>query len=133
MKPIEFGAKIKYLGKQFLLKRGDNDSFLTHGRVHRLGIAINGCRKIAKRIYNDSDLESYCIRKVIRNEISFKSMMFVKLWTARNPKSESMIQLKGIIASKNLFIVNPIWLLGVIHSTILHTRNSFRSLKQILV
>lgn len=62
------GLTVKYLPDPLLKKRGENDSFMDKGIVHRCGIAINGYTKIADTYFGHDSSEAFHIRRALRNE-----------------------------------------------------------------
>jgi abequosyltransferase len=91
------GMRVKYLAKQMLLKRGDNDSFMQNGRVNRLAFAIEGFHYIGSSVFGGASLEAFNIRRVLRNEISLVIIMYTKLLAYRFPEKESLAHLSQIV------------------------------------
>lgn len=71
--------RLKYLKKSLQLKRGENDSFMDKGLVHRYAIAIDGYHRIADEIFGHSAEEAFHIRRVIVNEFSPRVMFYPKI------------------------------------------------------
>jgi abequosyltransferase len=63
------GLKVKYLTDSFLNKRSDNDSFLDKGIINRLALAIDGYHQIANHFFGENSMESFHIRRTLRNEM----------------------------------------------------------------
>lgn len=93
----EQGLRIKYLGQQLLLKRGENDSFADLGRVHRMGIAIEGYGVIMDKIFGKNSSEAFHIRRVLRFELPIKTVMVTKLRAYQQPKKEDLQVLNRLI------------------------------------
>lgn len=79
MSIIPAGLSVRYLPGAFLDKRGDNDSFLTNGLTHRLGIAVDGYQRIADEICGRDTEEARLIRRAIRREIPWQSWLAAKV------------------------------------------------------
>jgi abequosyltransferase len=71
--------RLKYLKDSLQLKRGDNDSFMDKGLVHRYAIAIDGYHRIADEIFGVSTVETSHIRRVLVNEFPPKAMFYTKI------------------------------------------------------
>ena len=81
---IPAGLTVKYLPGSFLKKRGDNDSFLDRGIIHRVGIGIAGYHRLANTFFGRDSEESFHVRRVLRNEYSLPGMLGMKLKAASN-------------------------------------------------
>jgi abequosyltransferase len=79
---MKVGLVIKYLPEPLLFKRGENDSFMDKGLVHRCGIAINGYTKIADTYFGHNSSEAFHIRRVLRNELPLGAFLSVKIRVA---------------------------------------------------
>jgi abequosyltransferase len=79
---IPAGLTVKYLPEPCLRKRGDNDSFLDRGIIHRVGIGIAGYHRLANTFFGRDSEESFHIRRVLRNEYSLPGMLGMKLKAA---------------------------------------------------
>lgn len=75
---IPKGLKVKYLPQTLLIKRGENDSFLDKGYIHRVGISIYGYSKIANGLFGENSFEAKHIRRILKNEFSIKQMIITK-------------------------------------------------------
>lgn len=76
---IPYGLTIYYLNDVLIHKRGDNDSFMEKGMVNRYEIAISGFRKIADTFFGNDSAEAFHIRRSVRNDLSLKHLLNVKL------------------------------------------------------
>lgn len=74
------GLRVKYLYESLLDKRGDNDSFMDKGLVHRYMMAVDGFHRLANTFFGEHTAEAYHIRRVIRNEFSpFRALANLKV------------------------------------------------------
>jgi abequosyltransferase len=85
---IPRGLRVKYLQQPYLNKRGDNDSFLDRGIIHRVGIGIAGYHRLADTFFGPESREAYHIRRVLRNEYSLPGMLGMKLKAASGGVAE---------------------------------------------
>ena len=76
---IPTGLTVKYLGEPLLAKRGENDSFMDKGLVHRYSIAIDGYHCIAAELFGPDSFEARHIRRVIVNEYPPQAFFLAKL------------------------------------------------------
>jgi abequosyltransferase len=79
LRMITKGLKVKYLGESLLLKRGENDSFMDKGIVHRFALAIDGYHRIAADVFGDDSVEALHMRRVIANEFPLRAMIFTRV------------------------------------------------------
>jgi abequosyltransferase len=79
LRMIPDGLSVKLLGESLQLKRGDNDSFMDQGLVHRYALAIDGYHRIAADVFGDQSMEARHIRRVIVNEFPLKAMFFTRV------------------------------------------------------
>ena len=87
---IPTGLTVKILGESLLLKRGDNDSFMDRGLVHRYAIAIDGYQRIARSVFGEDSYEARQIRRVLVNEFPPQAFFFAKVLGRRGvqPRDE---------------------------------------------
>jgi abequosyltransferase len=52
---IHTNLSITYLNRYLINKRGDNDSFMEHGFVNRIRIAVNGWERIINEFFDDNN------------------------------------------------------------------------------
>ena len=64
------GLRVKYLCESLLDKRGDNDSFMDKGLVHRYMMAVDGYHRLANTFFGEHTFEAQHIRRVVRNEFT---------------------------------------------------------------
>jgi abequosyltransferase len=84
LRMISSGLTLKYLGESLQLKRGDNDSFMDKGLVHRYSIAVDGYHRIAKDVFGEDSFEARQMRRVIVNEYPPKAFFFAKVQCTRS-------------------------------------------------
>jgi len=102
MSLIPEGITVHYLAKPLLDKRDCNDSFLEHGQVNRLRIAVEGFPHIAETIFGPDAEETLHVRRVIRNEYTIPLILFIKRAAVMNPQVENFEKLKQIVAKHYL-------------------------------
>jgi abequosyltransferase len=95
------GLIVHYLGEKLLYKRGvnehgDNNSFRDLGAVNRLRISVEGLAHIAETLFGENSLETFNIRRVIRNEWPLRSLIYIKLLVATSPQQENSELLKKL-------------------------------------
>jgi abequosyltransferase len=99
---IPRGITVHYVAESLLDKRTSNDSFLEHGQVNRLRIAVEGFPHIAETIFGPKADETYHVRRVIRNEYTIRIILFIKRAAVMNPQIENFEKLKQIVAKHYL-------------------------------
>ncbi|MBU1299220.1 MAG: hypothetical protein KKE00_05430 [Proteobacteria bacterium] len=95
---VPSGLTVHYLGEKLLYKRGGNDSFREHGIVNRLRISVEGLNHIAETIFGKGSQEVFHVRRVVRNEWTLRSLISIKLLTAKFPQKESINTLNDVAA-----------------------------------
>lgn len=83
----------------WLDKRGGNDSFMDRGLVNRLRIAIEGFTSIATAYFGADSSEAAEIRRMLRNEVTFKAVIYTRSLTDDNPGLESRAVLDRLVAA----------------------------------
>ncbi len=94
---IPNGLGVHYLGESLIYKRGDNDSFMEHGVVHRLRISVEGYTHIAETIFGRDSQETFHIRRVIRNERNLLHLMLLKWSVANSQEKENIAALNQLV------------------------------------
>lgn len=94
---IPAGITVSYLGEVLLHKRGGNDSFSDRGIVNRFRIAIENFQHVAHEVFGVHSEEAFHIRRVLQQDISFRSLIVMKLRAARNPEKEDIKVLDRIV------------------------------------
>jgi abequosyltransferase len=95
---VQDGLVVHYLGENLLYKRGGNDSFSENGVVNRLRISVDGFAHIAETIFGKHSVETWHIRRVIRNERTLLHLMLIKLQASTSPQKENIDQLNQIVS-----------------------------------
>lgn len=123
--------KLQYLGRQLLLKRGENDSFLDRGVVNRYRIAIEGFQHVTERVFGRDTYEARSIRRVLQADVNLSGLLLAKLLAAENPEVEDIKVLNRLPAS--LYSDRSVgnWVRKAIYAaaplSLLRTVRSFRS------
>jgi len=94
---IPEGMTVKFLPEPLLRKRGDNDSFLERGIIHRVGIGIAGYNRLADTFFGSESREAFHIRRTLRNEHSLQGILGLKLKTSIGDKPEERIHLDRLV------------------------------------
>lgn len=90
---------VHYLAETYLDKRGENDSFLEHGVVNRLRIAVDGYVAIGCYFYGRDSKEVTHIKRLLRNELSPRVFCYVRELAISNPERESLPELDRLFDS----------------------------------
>jgi len=93
---ISFGPTVSYLGEILMYKRGDNDSFSDQGIVNRYRIAIETFVHVANTVFGVHSSEAYQIRRVLRQDVSFRHLIKAKLWASKHTDTEDIDVLNRI-------------------------------------
>jgi len=81
----------------WLDKRGGNDSFMDRGLVNRLRIAVDGFNGIATAYFGAGSPEVVQIRRLLRNELNLKMIMYARSLTDDSPAQESRSELDRLV------------------------------------
>jgi abequosyltransferase len=110
------GLSVNVADRVLVGRRGDNDSFLTHGVVRRMALAIDGYIRIANRLWGPCSEEAFHVRRVLRNEFPLRFLLATK--ASCQPEEAAPLALlvgrlycdprPGVIASRLLFRMTPI-------------------------
>ena len=98
LRMIPGGLTLKYVGESLLLKRGDNDSFMDKGLMHRYAIAIDGFHRIAADVFGNKSTEAFHIRRVIVNEFPFWSMYYTRAHCRKEGLATEVRELNRLVA-----------------------------------
>ncbi len=79
LRMIPDGLMLKYIGESLQDKRGDNDSFMDKGVLHRYALAIDGYHRIAADVFSPHSFEARHMRRVIENEFPLSVMFFTRV------------------------------------------------------
>jgi len=98
MRMLPDGLALKYVGDSLQYKRGDNDSFMEKGLLHRYAIAIEGYHRIAADIFGPQSAEARHIRRVVGNEYSLGIMFFTRVHCDDQGRSAEVPELDRLTA-----------------------------------
>jgi O-antigen biosynthesis alpha-1,3-abequosyltransferase len=98
MRMIPRGLTVKYLGESLLFKRGENDSFMDKGLIHRYAIAIDGFHRIAADVFGEKSNEAFHIRRVISNEFPLRAMFFTRMYCRDQGRAADIPELGRLVA-----------------------------------
>lgn len=93
---IPRGLSVRFVPVVLVSKRGDNDSFRTHGLVKRLALAIDGYRSLAEHFWPAESEQAYHIRRAIRGDLPVRNLLGTKALCARHPETESIEHLREL-------------------------------------
>jgi abequosyltransferase len=88
---IHDGLQVKYLGKSYLRKRSDNDSFLQDGLIKRYALTIDGYHLLADTFFGHGSLEAHHIRRVVAREYTPREMLYAKMLSRDAPPEQRML------------------------------------------
>lgn len=94
---LRHGLVVCYVGQVWVNRRGDNDSFLEHGFVRRLGIAIDGYHDLSNHYFGENSVEAYHIRRLVRADLKFLLFLHAKTLTSEHPATESRQTLDRLV------------------------------------
>lgn len=66
----ERGLVVRYDPGEALLKRGENDSFLSQGVTRRFDLSVSGFRRVAQHYFGAGSPEARAVSRVLKNELS---------------------------------------------------------------
>lgn len=92
------GLVVHFLAENLIYKRGENDSFLDRGIVHRLHISVDGFSHIAETIFGRNSEETFHIRRVIRSERTLLLLFLLKLQVITSPENEDIAEMYAIVS-----------------------------------
>ena len=96
---IPNGLRLKYLSQSYLDKRGDNDSFMDKGIVHRYKMAIEGYHRLANTFFGEESVEAFHIRRVVRNDFpAIKFLLNLKLKSTEDGNRRELVLLDSLAA-----------------------------------
>lgn len=120
------GLRVYYVGEVWLDKRGDNDSFMDQGAVHRFRIAVDGYVRLATTFYGAGSFEAAQVVRFLRNELTLASLMFARQAAATHPDLEDRRELDRMVellygapgfsnfATTLIYRHFPLWLYGLL-------------------
>ncbi len=94
---IPNGITLYYLNETLIHKRGDNDSFVERGMVHRYEMAIKGYGDIADTLFGHDSEEAFHIRRSVRNDLTLKHLLNVKLDCLGKKLDEDLLALDRLV------------------------------------
>lgn len=94
---IPDGLMVGFLPEEYLLNRGDNDSFLESGRVKRIAIAIDGYHRLGEAYFGGKSIEAYHMRRVLKNEYSLTYLLYTKLLAAARGDGRERERLDALV------------------------------------
>jgi abequosyltransferase len=118
---IDSGLSVSFVPEVWLDQRGDNDSFREKGIVDRVRLAIEGFNRIGDHFFSRESSEAFHIRRVLRNEFSFKGFLVLKVKTAgpglrsdrallnRLVKDAYVDRSLGNVAKEWAYRLSPLW------------------------
>jgi abequosyltransferase len=98
LRMIPDGLTVKFLGESLQLKRGENDSFMDKGVVHRFAIAIDGYHRIAAEIFGERSIEAAHVRRVIAIEFPLKAMLLARVQCREQGRMAEIPELDRLVA-----------------------------------
>lgn len=120
------GLCVRYVGEVWLDKRGDNDSFMDRGAVHRFRIAVDGYVRLATTFYGADSFEAEQVLRFLRNELTLASLLFARQAAATHPAIEDRRELDRMVgllygvpgiwnlATRLAYRHLPLWLYGML-------------------
>jgi abequosyltransferase len=94
------GLRLKYLSRSYLDKRGDNDSFMDKGFAHRYRAAIEGYDRLAHTFFGETSIESFHIRRAVRNEVpGIGTLINLRLASTKQGSREDIEELDALVAA----------------------------------
>jgi abequosyltransferase len=93
---IPSGLTVKYLGEPLLAKRGENDSFMDKGLVHRYAIAIDGYHRIGSELFGPDSFEALHIRRVLVEEFRPQAFLLAKKLCLSGNRPQDLEELKRL-------------------------------------
>jgi abequosyltransferase len=91
------GLRVRYVAEIWLDKRGGNDSFMDRGLVNRLRIAVDGYLGLAAAYFGAGSPEAAEVRRLLRNEINLRTIVYARGLTDDTPERESRAELDRMV------------------------------------
>lgn len=89
--------RVRCVNEIWLDKRGGNDSFMDRGLVNRLRIAVDGFNGIAAAYFGPGSLEAVQVRRLLRNELNLKMIIYARSLADDSPEQESRPELDRLV------------------------------------
>ena len=93
------GLRVRYVAEIWLDKRGGNDSFMDRGLVNRLRIAIDGYLALAAAYFGSGSMEAGEVRRLLRNEINLRTLVYARGLSDDTPQRESRSELDRLVSA----------------------------------
>lgn len=84
---------VRFVPEVLLDKRGENDSFLDKGVVHRIKIAVDGYSRMVQHYFGPTSPEANEMPRILLNETNLISWLHAKHKAYKNPGTESLADL----------------------------------------
>ena len=91
------GLTVCFVAAVLVRRRGDNDSFASHGLVRRYALSIQGYLELARHFWGDKTPQAFHIRRVLRAEFPMRIFWAAKHHCERNPLTESVSLLNDLM------------------------------------
>ena len=91
--------RVGYHADPLLVRRGDNDSFLTGGVVKRFALAIEGYQRIVAALFGSHSVELTLTRRLLAREFGLLALLDCKARAAVDPVGEDRARLDRMVAS----------------------------------
>ncbi len=91
------GLSVKFIAAPLIDRRGDNDSFATHGVVRRFALSIHGFQRLARHFWGKGSTQSFHIDRVLRTEFPMRQLLSAKALCAAAPQSEDKNMLDQLV------------------------------------
>lgn len=89
---------VRFVPEVLLDKRGENDSFLDKGVVHRIKIAVDGYSGIVGHYFGPNSHEARQVPRILLNETNMISWLHAKHKAYKNPATENLADLLRVHA-----------------------------------
>jgi abequosyltransferase len=94
---IPDGLKVGFLPEDYLLNRGENDSFMEAGLVNRIAIAVDGYHRLGEVFFGRDSFEAYHMRRVLKNEYTMGYLLHAKLRTCEGGHGKKLEKLDSLV------------------------------------
>ncbi len=94
---ISGGLNVGFLPEDYLLNRGDNDSFMETGLVTRIAIAVDGYHRLGEVFFGEDSVEAYHMRRVLKNEYTMSYLLYAKHLVCRGGETREREKLESLV------------------------------------
>ena len=94
---IPDGLNVGFLPEDYLLNRGENDSFMETGLVNRIAIAVEGYHRLGEFYFGEDSIEAYHMRRVLKNEYTMSYLLHAKLRTREGGDEKKLEKLDSLV------------------------------------